>query len=69
MEQRFQVRLDEEESRLLARVAADELRDPREQLRYLLRQDLERRGLLPVERMTEAAGSGQQEADVDAGHR
>ena len=44
---RLQVVLDSTEADLLARWAANDLRDPRDQLRWILRRELERRGLLP----------------------
>ena len=44
---RFQIVLDPAEADSLARWAASELRDPRDQLRMILRSELERRGLLP----------------------
>ncbi|MBC8254057.1 MAG: hypothetical protein H8E35_08510 [Ardenticatenia bacterium] len=43
---RLQVVLDPTEANALARWAASELRDPRDQIRLVLRQELERRGLL-----------------------
>ena len=44
---RLQVLLDPTEADLLARLAASELRDPRDQIRLVIRQELQRRGLLP----------------------
>jgi len=43
---RIQVALDPTEASALSRWAASEMRDPREQIRWLVRQELERRGLL-----------------------
>lgn len=43
---RLQVALEPSEADALARWAASELRDPRDQIRVVLRQELERRGLL-----------------------
>lgn len=43
---RLQVVLDPSEADALARWAASELRDPRDQIRVVLRRELERRGLL-----------------------
>ena len=45
---RFQVTLDGAEADALAQLAASELRDPRDQLRVILRQELTRLGLLPL---------------------
>ena len=52
---RLQVVLDPAEADALARWAASELRDPRDQIRLVLRQELERRGLL---RFTERVPNG-----------
>ena len=54
---RLQVVLDPAEAEALAMWAASELRDPRDQIRLVLRQELERRGLLQV---TEHAPKGQE---------
>ena len=43
---RLQVVLNPTEADLLAQWAASELRDPRDQIRFVLRQALEERGLL-----------------------
>lgn len=43
---RIQISLPEEEARALAALAERELRDPREQVRHILREELERRDLL-----------------------
>jgi len=43
---RLVVTLDHAEGDALARMAHNDLRDPREQLRWLLREELARRGLL-----------------------
>ena len=53
---RLQVVLDAGEAEALARWAASELRDPRDQIRLVLRQELERRGLL---QSTEDVADGQ----------
>jgi len=45
---KLQVTLDMTEAELLAKLAAAELRDPRDQIRFVLRQEFERRGLLPA---------------------
>lgn len=46
---RLQVSLDHDEARALAEIAYADLRDVRDQIRYIVRQELERRGLLPDE--------------------
>lgn len=46
---RLQVMLDPSEADALAQWAASELRDPRDQIRIVLRQELERRGLLQLD--------------------
>lgn len=43
---RIVIPLDTDERRALSLLAASELRDPRLQVRYILRNELERRGLL-----------------------
>lgn len=44
---RLFIHLNETEAETLARWAALEMRDPRDQVRFLVRQELLRRGLLP----------------------
>ena len=63
---RYQISLDPEEADSLARLAASEYRDPRDQIRVILRQELERRGLLlsssetdPINAKGQAAGEAQ----------
>jgi len=46
---RLQITLDADEAQLLAEWAREELRDPREQVRLIVRQSLRRRGLLPAD--------------------
>ena len=46
MEMRLYLKLDMAEYRALVAMAKAELRDDREQLRYLLREEAQRRGLL-----------------------
>ena len=41
-------RLTGEEARALCDLAAEEWREPRDQARFILRRELERRGLLPA---------------------
>jgi hypothetical protein len=54
---RLQVVLDPAEAEALAMWAKSELRDPRDQIRLVVRRELERRGLLQV---TEQAPKGQE---------
>jgi hypothetical protein len=56
---RLLVALDPAEADMLAELAASELCDPRDQLRYVLRQELERRGLLPDENASQPQGESQ----------
>jgi len=44
---RLQVQLGEEEGEALTRLSEIEVRDPRDQIRVLVRGELERRGFLP----------------------
>jgi len=46
MTTRLQIRLNRDEASALARLAASELRDPRDQIRLIVRQTLEQRGYL-----------------------
>ena len=55
MSTRLMVSLTSSEANALARIADVELRDPREQLRLLLRQELQRRGLLACDIADEQA--------------
>ncbi len=59
---RLMVTLMQDEAAALARLAYAELRDPREQLRLLLRQELIRRGLLASE-MDLVAGPGRTDGE------
>lgn len=43
---KLQITLESQEADALAEWAASELRDPREQVRYILRRDLAQRGLV-----------------------
>ena len=45
---RFQITLDEDESKAMDKVCYDELRDPRILARLWIREELIRRGLLPA---------------------
>jgi hypothetical protein len=49
MSTRFLVSLNDDEAEALARLAYAEVRDPRDQLRHILRAELKRRNLLPEE--------------------
>lgn len=44
---RLQIGLTTTEAEALARWAISEMRDPRDQIRFLLQRELQRRGLLP----------------------
>jgi hypothetical protein len=46
---RYLISLEPEEATVLYELAASEMRDPRDQIRFMLRMELERRGLLPVQ--------------------
>ena len=62
---RFQVLLDQSEAEVLARWAACELRDPREQLRFVFRQAARLHGLMTVTGeppKNESAPAGEPEA-------
>lgn len=49
MTTRFQISFAENEADALARLAYSEMRDPREQVRWIVCQELKRLGLLPDE--------------------
>jgi hypothetical protein len=49
MVNRVKLILNQDEYSALLRVAIDELRNPADQARHILRQDLARRGLLPTD--------------------
>ena len=53
---RFQITLNKDEADALARICNDELRDPREQVRLWIREELTRRGLLPAVARTPTPG-------------
>jgi hypothetical protein len=55
---RIVLTLDAREKGALNTLAKQELREPREQARFILRQELERRGLLPDDRQPETAVKG-----------
>jgi len=70
---RYQIILDPVEADILAIWAASEMRDPRDQIRFVLRQALERRGLLtPTDessnqkRMDDLNGGGNVAGALDA---
>jgi hypothetical protein len=50
---RLQIRLDRDEADALARLAASELRDPRDQIRLMVRRELKQGGWLPANTPTE----------------
>jgi hypothetical protein len=52
---RLMINLNSDEAEALARLAASELRDPRDQIRFVVRCELERQGLLHPEN---AGGAG-----------
>ncbi len=60
---RLQVLLDTSEANLLAQLAASELRDPRDQIRLIVRQELKRRGLLPA---SDGADAGREAESAEA---
>ena len=45
---RITVPLSDEECRALAQMASQELRDPRAQIKWILREEAERRGIWPA---------------------
>lgn len=53
---RLQVILSDSEAKALARLSYAEMRDPREQIRFIVRSELERRGLLPANPPTTPVG-------------
>ena len=59
---RLFIHLNETEAETLARWAALELRDPRDQVRFLIRQELLRRGLLTDS--TRRSGNTEPESQV-----
>jgi len=58
---RITVTLDSAEAAALFKAAQSEFRHPREQIRFALRADLQRRGLLIVDQVKETAKVGQNE--------
>ncbi|MEI8164799.1 MAG: hypothetical protein WCG26_00405 [Chloroflexales bacterium] len=58
---RIVITLDPTECAALGAMARDELRYPRDQLRWLLREEAKRRGLLPAEPAQEAPQVASQE--------
>ena len=51
---RFQIVLDPQEADVLSAWAESEMRDPRDQIRFVLRRELERLGMLPLTHIDEA---------------
>lgn len=62
---RMTVFLDEEEGKALKAVAQHELRYPRDQVRFILRSELERRGLLAATGVTKVIGESCEEATTN----
>ena len=60
---RLQVMLDPAEAEALAMWAGSELRDPRDQIRLVLRRELERRGLLRTTEYAPECQGGAPELD------
>jgi hypothetical protein len=60
---RLQVMLDPAEAEALATWAECELRDPRDQIRLVVRRELERLGLLEANREMPVADGGATQAD------
>lgn len=60
MTTRLQVTFDRMEADALARLAAAEYRDPRDQVRFVVRRELERCGLLSPTDLSEAGQSERQ---------
>ena len=58
---RYQIALDQEEADKLLLWANEEYRDPREQIRFILRQELNKRGLLSIERQRESEELNQED--------
>jgi len=52
---RLTIFLSEEEREALSTVAKAEMRFPRDQVRHIVRKELERRGLLPADELTQGA--------------
>jgi hypothetical protein len=48
---RIQINLSDDERRALQEIPAFEMRGPHEQIRFVLRQDLEQHGLLKVDQV------------------
>lgn len=67
MTTRLQVSLNRMEADALANLAASELRDPRDQIRLVVRQELQRRGLLPATRQEAVAAQATRVEGVDDG--
>jgi hypothetical protein len=54
---RMVITLNEQERQALTKIAGIEVRDPRDQIRYWLRQDAQARGLLPDDRPLTGSGA------------
>jgi hypothetical protein len=62
----LRVNLNWEEAQALKILAESELRDPRDQVRVIVRQELQRRGLLPMVEFSEPKGMQAQGHNVAA---
>jgi len=68
MSVRLQINLNKTEADALAHLAASELRDPRDQIRLIVRQELQRRGFFPPAEQGDApAHAGQSVMEVHNG--
>jgi hypothetical protein len=62
---RLKLPLEQAEYTALLKIAGNELRNPVDQARFILRQELERRGLLKAEHVTTAAAEDPQQSRED----
>lgn len=66
---KFQIKLNESDFRLLRNLADQEYRDPKQQAGILIREALEKRGLIQPETIGDSANSRNQEvANVRSSH-
>ena len=63
---RVNVPLDDRELTGLVRMSEADCRHPREQMRFLLREELQKRGLLAVDRREQVIG--EEHADTEPAH-
>jgi hypothetical protein len=67
---RVKLNLEQDEYSALLKVAVAELRNPADQARHILRQDLQRRGLLPADvQMPTPVASATQASEATYGAR